>query len=341
MHRLPLRLIDDLGWANRLESVTELPAGFSGANVFRIELDSGERFAAKQLPPGVTADRLNEVHLGWQSLGKAGFTELPKLVPFAKGATFRAIDSRYWEVSSWVPGNALPTDAAANQIACGAALIGRAHAASRQVVVRHQRSPSLHQRWCRLRSISENAFPAQRASKIARAYCNDDAAFMATYSRAVMLLNVGWPSLSEHLLRSVQRMADQTQDCIYVFRDVHREHVLFDEGRTSVIDFDAMRIDSPMLDLARWVGSFDLVSSLQAKTVWESSLAAYHRENSLVDVGPYDSLIALHLATSWASLANWVDWVAEGRSFAAGIEVIQNRIDRIADSVATTIGEVF
>ncbi|MCC9642674.1 phosphotransferase [Rhodopirellula sp. JC740] len=45
----------------------------------------------------------------------------------------------------------------------------------------------------------------------------------------------------------------------WVLRDVHREHVFFDEGRTRVtgiIDHDSMDWDLPIVDLARWAGSF-------------------------------------------------------------------------------------
>ncbi|KAA1257770.1 Phosphotransferase enzyme family protein [Rubripirellula obstinata] len=338
MPRLPMRLIDDLGWAGRLKSVAEMPAGFSGARVFRVTLDSGDVFAAKQLPSGVSADRIAEVHSVWQALPGADFTELPTLMSFADGSTCRSIDSRYWEVSSWVPGDPLLADADAGQIERGAALIGRAHAASRRILMREQRSSSIRERYLRLRSIGETSktvLPTLKtAPEIAAKYSGNDPAFIATYSRAVSLLNGGWPASSERLLRSIERMTEQTLPCIYVFRDVHREHLLFERDRTHVIDFDAMRVDSPMLDLARWIGSFDLADQSPQNSIWQSSLAAYQRETTFINVGTSDQLITLHQATSWASLANWVDWVASGRSFRPGINVICDRIDRIADCVS-------
>jgi Ser/Thr protein kinase RdoA (MazF antagonist) len=39
-------------------------------------------------------------------------------------------------------------------------------------------------------------------------------------------------------------------------RDVHREHILFDDDAVSgLIDFGAVGIDAPACDLARWLGS--------------------------------------------------------------------------------------
>jgi Ser/Thr protein kinase RdoA (MazF antagonist) len=61
-------------------------------------------------------------------------------------------------------------------------------------------------------------------------------------------------------------------------RDLHHEHVLFTGNEVSgFIDFGALRIDTPLADIARLVGS--LVGD--DSRGWERALAAYDRRRSL------------------------------------------------------------
>lgn len=101
-----------------------------------------------------------------------------------------------------------------------------------------------------------------------------------------------------------------------VIRDVHRQHVLFqDSVVTGLVDFDAVGMDSVAADLARWASDLSSgVADLTALT--QAAIDGYQRSAPL---SPQEEqlVLALAAASRAISLANWVAWVAfEDRSFA-------------------------
>ncbi len=57
------------------------------------------------------------------------------------------------------------------------------------------------------------------------------------------------------LLLELQHLQRVT-DLFFVLRDIHREHILFAGTQVSgVIDFGAARLDHPLIDLVRWLGT--------------------------------------------------------------------------------------
>ncbi|MEO9592349.1 phosphotransferase [Rhodopirellula bahusiensis] len=143
----------------------------------------------------------------------------------------------------------------------------------------------------------------------------------------------------------------------WVLRDVHREHILLDESRETVagiIDHDAMDWDCPIVDLARWSGSFpvQLDECLSASRL-ELALTGYNRIASakygveLADGGrgrsfhlqsPTPEELALGETlvrlNAWVGMANWVDWIGlRRRVFVSSPERLSSRISGLIDSV--------
>lgn len=143
----------------------------------------------------------------------------------------------------------------------------------------------------------------------------------------------------------------------WVLRDVHREHILFDESReevTGIIDHDAMDWDCPIVDLARWAGSFpvQLEGQLNAGRL-DLAVEGYNRVSSaiggveLADGGPARSFLlesptpeelalgaTLLRLNAWVGMANWVDWIGlRRRVFFSSPERLSNRISGLIDSV--------
>ena len=125
----------------------------------------------------------------------------------------------------------------------------------------------------------------------------------------------------------------------YVLRDVHRDHVLFtDQKPTGLIDFDAIRVDTPSTDLARWVGSF-LDGRKETEMLWETALAGFYDVYSLNGKSKVaiDHRLAKDIcfSTTWISLVNWLDWLlCQQRSFPPGPEFVAARVReliRLAD----------
>ena len=99
------------------------------------------------------------------------------------------------------------------------------------------------------------------------------------------------------------------QPCI---RDVWHDHVLFEgDTVTGLIDFGAVRIDTPATDVARLLGS--LVGD--DATGWREGLAAYCAVRPLTDHEPL-AVFALDTAGTILAGCNWIRWIyKEGRQF--------------------------
>jgi Ser/Thr protein kinase RdoA (MazF antagonist) len=65
-------------------------------------------------------------------------------------------------------------------------------------------------------------------------------------------------------LRELTPWLGVTRRCHTIHGDLHREHLLFQNGQAAgFIDFAATRIDDPLLDVARWLGEVGLPEHLQ------------------------------------------------------------------------------
>ena len=122
----------------------------------------------------------------------------------------------------------------------------------------------------------------------------------------------------------------------YVLRDVHRDHVLFD-GKTVVglIAFDAIRGDTPMTDLARWVGGFE---PFNEDDLWGAAMAGYQQNSPFPQKQPGQTNLEqmgrdIAFATRWISLANWAIWLTiDHRSFPGGPISVAQRISKWVNS---------
>lgn len=109
-----------------------------------------------------------------------------------------------------------------------------------------------------------------------------------------------------------------------ILRDVWWGNVLFHgqsdkpEHFSGMIDFDATTIDTPIIDLARLVGSWHLVSGDPTATLFESwpdAFAAYELAAPLPK-GYLEAVQIFHDTAVVCGLARWFEWLLqEGRSF--------------------------
>ncbi|MEZ6092443.1 MAG: phosphotransferase [Pirellulaceae bacterium] len=112
----------------------------------------------------------------------------------------------------------------------------------------------------------------------------------------------------------------------WVLRDIHLEHILFDSTQnhrrvSGIIDYDAVRVDTPAADLARFISSCGEVPSswvVDAVRVYRESCRFCKHSESLIPL--------LMTSTSLIACANWTQWLClEGRVFDAGREKAINR----------------
>ena len=191
--------------------------GYSGAAVWRGESPTGvPLFALKAWPPGVTPARLHEVHA---AMARAALPFAPTVVP-----PIAEVGGRVWDVTSWMPGTA---DFATNPTRLAAAMAALA---------------AIHRAWA--------------ATTLRIDVCPGVVRRLTACDRA--LVTLGPPALTLVAARAAATLRPwlhrpmPLQLCL---RDVHADHVLYTHDRvTGVIDYGAVAVDHPAVDLARLIG---------------------------------------------------------------------------------------
>jgi Ser/Thr protein kinase RdoA (MazF antagonist) len=335
-------------------SALPMPPGLSGALIFRCRDGSSRPFALRRWPVGTRPQRVDEIHRVVAFARQQGCDIIPKLYPalphdasranISRGeGTFAQGDGYLWDLSDWMPGVPLDVDATNKQIRQGAIAIANFHVAASglgeskgcpaAVTARLRRCRELSQQLPALLRSTASAFPHPGLAE-------DDPHLARTVYDALQLLRLHWTEASSQIIRSLVPYETIELPAQYVLRDIHSEHLLFCDDRQSspeharpsgLLDFDAIRIDTPMTDLARWVGSF---AAAAEKVTWEVAMAGYfeHSPSSQVGQAAIQTALArdLSFATKWISLANWVIWlVAERQIFPIGAEKVAMRIAKL------------
>ena len=300
----------------------------SGAEVFRCESNSGRHFALKRWPHRTGRQRVGEVHEVQSTARQNGCDVVPFLFASRAGGETCLADDGMWELSDWMPGAPLARDASSQLIRQGAAAIGSFHQAVRGLGCQVARPHAVQQRLRRLSELDQ-LLPQVYRCETNVAYAPE---LRETISETCALLFPLWNDVSKRIRNSLEELPPRFP-VQYVLRDVHRGHVLFADNRVrGIIDFDAVRVDTPLTDLSRWGGSF-LLDRSDHDEVWKAVLAG-HTENYPFQQGIEADCLRiigrLHKSATWISLANWAVWIRlECRTFAAGTAVVQDRINAL------------
>jgi Ser/Thr protein kinase RdoA (MazF antagonist) len=300
--------------------------GMSGAVIFRCRRRHEPPLALKQWPGGTTTTRVDQVHRIMIHSRAAGCEIVPTLLnwPCHPNATRCTEAGSHWELMQWMPGHPLSEDASPGRIGAGAAAIARFHRSVADMGVRIEVPPAILNRLHRLRELHQ-IVPQLRLDR------ELDPRLQPVVQSACQLLAWKWTGLRLSLEQMLQTHAERAIPIQWVLRDVHRGHVLFEHDHVSgLIDFDAIRCDTPLTDLARWVSDF-VVGRDDQVAIWDSAAAGFFGnvpEDDRAGVGNDLNLVrCLVRASLWISLANWLDWILlQRRTFAAGPEKIAERL---------------
>lgn len=215
--------------------------GFSGAEVWRGEAGGAPGVALKGWPVDTPPGRVAQVHFWLKQAAPLPF--VPAVLPGAHGLTAVRAGRRVWDATQWVPGRPLVAPTAADVRAACAAIA------------------ELHRAW--------PAEPPDRPCRAVAAQLDILTNRRALYAGGP-LPRVG-PELDDLVdrgARAVARLAGAAvaalrpwaarplaaRPCV---RDLRAAHVLFDAGRvTGVVDYGAMGVDTPAVDLARLLGDY-------------------------------------------------------------------------------------
>lgn len=353
----------------RVASVEPVRPGFSDAHVFRCRTNSGQLLALRGWPPQTRLERLREIQWVIQTARANGCQLVPRLCPLSVGPSgdahgrspsgnpsgdrhsdqLRAIRhrGRYWELAQWMPGVPLPMSAPAGPICQGVMAIRWFHQAVANLGVRTAPAPAVEARWERCRQLQPLLSRLANLPKFSSS-CHE---LDESVQQARRLIQCQWCRASTRIIDSLSRYRQRPMRLQYVLRDVHAEHLLFPDATslegcppTGLIDFDAVRIDSPIADLARWIGGF---AASRSEQTWQRAMADYFQRSPSHWEDPTDAGFAsvtsdaesaqmaeslplaydLAHATRWISLANWLVWtLIDRRPFSASPQRVARRI---------------
>ena len=337
---LPPKINDALRTRFSVRSIVPIAPGMSGAAVFRCESVTGDQYALKRWPSEIRRNRIDEVHRVIRFSHESGYELVPRLFSIHGQGTATQADG-FWELSQWMPGEPIADSVSIGRAKSGAAAITRFHASANKLGVKVQSPPAAA---ARLERIGELAKTIPEALKINPAD-RLPTRLAGAVSQAQLVLRARWRDVVPDLTQQLAELTGRHLTTQYALRDAHRSHVLFQgEHVSGIIDFDAIRIDTPAADFARWAGSLIALSSASTngihaenatefdpESIWKAVLAGLKCESSSNNQADAEQVIdmarTLHNATTWASLANWVVWLlVDGRRFPAGEDVVRKRI---------------
>ena len=327
-------------WSEQLGRATLVPVrpGMSGARLYRCVGSNGGCLALKRWPSDTGPNRIAEVHRVMTSARSNGCQLIPQVIaPRADQyyASFVSCDGYCWDLVHWMPGQPLNACADLAEIVSGATAISQFHRSAAALGRYSQVAPAIKERLSRLAELHQRMDAlTQAATQIEL-----ESELKVAVHRAGQLFELKWNEIFAQMNQSLLVYAQQSVMTQFVMRDVHREHVLFSNGQPAgLIDFDALRVDSPAVDLARWVGRFDAYRRDPAG-VWQAVLAGLNRQGSSSEGcwSKRDMTLAAAIAgvNPWISLANWLEWLLiDQRSFAGGLGAVSKRISELTDAAA-------
>ena len=288
--------------------------GFSGAAVWRGERDESTAYCLKRWPSGTTDQRLRQVHR-WMGVARsAGAAVVPRVHPTTTGDTVVADSGCCWDVTEWMPGTPdLSDDPKPEQWAAACATLAELHRAWAGHHTEVAPVPAVRRRLRLLadweRTVTRRTF--ELLPEAERVFLDD--------VRRQIAASVGWCRRELHAWEAVPL---PVFPCLC---DGRPEHFLF-AGRAvaGVIDYGAMKVDTPAVDLARLLGE----DSGSRGANYALGLTAYADTRPPAAV-PEPLVRTLADTGVMCAAANWQLRLAD-RPPPAHYEAIRDRLGRLA-----------
>jgi homoserine kinase type II len=312
LRQFPLGLVEQI-------RPLEMAGGWSGSQIWRVHA-GGRHLCLRQWPlQHPTPDRLRLIHQVLTHAASQGIDFLPVPLSAHSGESFVAHAGHLWELAPWMPGAADYREHPSRpRLAAAMAALARFHQASGWgQSPDHAAAPAIVERLDLVIELLSGLFDrvSAAAGRALAADLDQRAARIAVLSRHRLL------PLREPLA-AAERLALPLQPAI---RDVHHEHVLFTGERvTGLVDFGAMRIDTPLADVARLVGS--LVGDDKADRQFAIDAYAQVRPLSIEDCRVIDLLDESNVVLSGL---NWLRWLYLDRRDMGPLAPIVRRLDEI------------
>jgi Ser/Thr protein kinase RdoA (MazF antagonist) len=307
-------------------------AGFSGCSLWKVSTTQGplclKCWPADNPPPA----RLPWIHTVINHARQQGLAFLPEFFTTREGLSTCAADGCTWELMTWLPGVAdYWSQPSPQRLTAAFRALARFHQATftRRLDLwsdphyeSDQRSnlqpaPAIVERLARLQELIDVGIePIGLAVRQRRIPLIDDVAQQWLASRRLPPID---------MLPRLMAAARQQYVMQPAIRDLWHDHVLFSGGEvTGFIDFGALRLDTPLVDLARLIGSLAGDDPMQRSLAIDSY--AEIRQLSAADIALID---LLDQSGAWIAGWNWLDWLyREGREFPS-LPAVRERLEHL------------
>jgi Ser/Thr protein kinase RdoA (MazF antagonist) len=227
----------------------ENAGGWSGSRLWRIADEAGRELCLRRWPAEhPTVDRLRVIH----GVLAVVAPEMPVVAcPILRedGSTFVEHGGRLWELTHWKPGRAdYHANPSRQRLKVALQALARFHSLAAQYHSGRGHAPTLQERqrrWSGMKDGGLAMIERSLGTPLTEEVDRRAARLLAGAKKAL---------LAPHIPIQVAAVPELwLQPAI---RDVHHDHLLFTGDEvTGLIDFGAMRIDTPLADIARLVGS--------------------------------------------------------------------------------------
>jgi aminoglycoside phosphotransferase (APT) family kinase protein len=258
--------------------------GFSGALLWRGDLDGKPALALKAWPRNYPAKRLAAIHRWMAEAYQTGL--VPAVVPALSGLTLVEHAGRVWDVTAWMPGAAdFQRNPNELRLKAACAALAELHRCWALTPPQMSRCPGILRR---LEVLTSFDFELYRFNPI----CREPLSVLARRVPA--------------LIDALRTWSECPVPIIPCHGDIHQDHVLFIGDRvTGIIDFGAMKHDHPAADLARLLG--DIASGEQDRM--RIGLDSYRAAGGPVDIDP-DLLSVLDKTGQVCVVIHWLSRLA-------------------------------
>ncbi len=274
--------------------------GFSGARLWRLD----GPLCLRAWPTGFSPQRLNFIHRCMTHARTAGLAFVPRLFATAARTTAVEYAGRLWELQEWLPGDAdYQCNPSPAKLRAALVALARLHVCWQNILPPASgpcpaviRRLNIVREW---RDLVQSGWrPTPRAADPARPAAEHAWRLLPGRIDAI-------PDLLKH-------WTDRTWPLQPCLCDVWHDHVLFDGDRvTGLIDYGAMKIDHPAVDVARLLGSL-VEDDLDG---WATGLAAY-REVRPLSADEAELARTLDVTGTIAAAAVWLRWLYyDGKEF--------------------------
>jgi homoserine kinase type II len=317
------------GMVRRIESLGNA-GGWSGSRIWKVEAvgnalrgvpgtaGSPEFLCLRRWPKEhPTPERLRLIHDVLERVFHGGLHVVPVPLRAPNGTTFVEHEGHLWELTPWMPGTAdYHSHPSRARLRSAMKVLAQFHQlAGEQPTIGHPLS--IHDRRIQVRN-----FLGGLAATVPSGIRNGISSRLD--KTAVRVFGIAQPILPSTQAR-LQAESTWKSMLLPAIRDIWHDHVLFTGDQvTGIVDFGALRIDTPLADIARLVGSL-VGDDRDARTFALESYSEIRplsaEDRRLIDLLDESGVVLAGL--------NWLTWLYVDRRDMGPPEPIIRRLDEI------------